>query len=58
MGTDIHYMTGPDLATVLRESILEAIHKQLDDLIAWNQRCPYVLTEAGESALREREVDR
>lgn len=51
-------MTGPDLAPVLRESILEAIHKQLDDLIAWNQRCPYVLTEAGESALREREVDR
>lgn len=41
-------MTGPDLAPVLRESILEAIHRQLDELIAGSERCPYVLTEDGE----------
>lgn len=45
-----------DLSATLAESIRVDIHQQIDDLIAGSQRCEYVLTEAGEDALRERLV--
>lgn len=45
-----------DLSATLAESLHVDLHRQLDDLIAGSERCPYVLTEAGEDALRERDT--
>lgn len=45
-----------DLTDTLAESIRVDIHRQLDDLIAGSERCAFVLTEAGEDALRERDT--
>lgn len=40
-----------DLTETLAESIRLDVHRQLDELIAGSERCPYVLTEAGERAV-------
>lgn len=47
-----------ELVETLSESVRQAVHAQLDELIAGGERCPYVLTEAGEEVARECEVRR
>lgn len=44
-----------ELVETLSESVRQAVHAQLDELIAGGERCPYVLTEAGERLIDDTE---
>lgn len=44
-----------ELVETLSESVRQAVHQQLDELIAGSERCPYVLTEAAERLIDDTE---